>query len=236
VNIYKHLQELKNISTPNKYTNCYISLIEQALKRFKIDDSVQIIQNTRRARKQLGYVEGHHIIPRSIRPEFSNNHFNIVYLTAKEHFIAHLLLTKMFLGKEQTKMIFAFRRIQHDNNGKRYTSRLFSNLKSQMPPANLGKIQITDGVNTRLHLKSKPIPVGWIKGAGSLYKDARRISNKKLHCKTYKILNIIQDAEIVIDNLKEWSISIGIPYSTLTCAVRSNSIVRNTFIITEVST
>ena len=234
MNIYKHLQELKNIATPNKYTNCYISLIEKASKRFEIDDSVQIIQNTRRARKQLGYVEGHHIIPRSIKPELSNNHYNIIYLTAKEHFIAHLLLTKMFSGKEQTKMIFAFRRIHYDNNGKRYTSRLFSNLKSQMPPANLGKIQITDGVNTRLHLKSEPIPNGWIKGAGSLYKDARKVSNKRLHCKTYKILNIIQDNEIVIDNLKEWSLSIGVPYSTLTCAVRSNSIVRNTFIIEEV--
>jgi len=235
VNIYKHLRELKNIAAPNKYTSHYISLIEKASKRFEIDESVQIIQNTRRARKQLGYVEGHHIIPCSVRPEFSNNHFNIAYLTAKEHFIAHLLLTKMFSGKEQTKMIFAFRRIHYDNNGKRYTSRLFNNLKSQMPPANLGKIQITDGVNTKLHLKSDPIPVGWTKGAGSLYKDARKVSNKKLHCKTYKIINIKHNRETLIDNLKDWSLSVGIPYSTLTCAVRANSIVRNTFIIEEVN-
>lgn len=232
MNIYKHLQELKNIAAPNKYTSHYISLVEKASKRFDIDDSVQIIQNTRRARKQLGYVEGHHIIPRSIKPEFSNNHFNIVYLTAKEHFIAHLLLTKMFSGKEQTKMIFAFRRIHYDNNGKRYTSRLFSNLKSQMPPANLGKIQITDGVNTRLHLKSEPIPEGWTKGAGSNYKNKRKIVNNKVHNKTYDVKDIITGEVFKINNLKTWAIDVNIPYPTLTSAIRKNHIVRKQFKIT----
>jgi len=232
VNIYKHLQGLKNISVPNKYTNCYISLIKKASKRSEINDSVQIIQNTRRARKQLGYVEGHHIVPRSIRPEFSNNHFNIVYLTAKEHFIAHLLLTKMFSGKEQTKMIFAFRRIHYDNNGKRYTSRLFSNLKSQMPPANLGKIQITDGVNTRLHLKSDPIPRGWTKGAGSNYKTRRKIISKEVHNKTYNVENILSGEVFKIDNLKVWAFNNNVPYPTLISAVRKNHIVRKKFKIT----
>ncbi len=232
MNIYKHLQELKNIAIPNKYTRYYISLIEKASKRFEINDRVQIIQNTRRARKQLGYVEGHHIIPRSIKPEFSNNHFNIVYLTAKEHFIAHLLLTKMFSGKEQTKMIFAFRRIHYDNNGKRYTSRLFNNLKSQMPPANLGKIQITDGVNTRLHLKSEPIPEGWTKGAGSIYKDNRKLVSKHVHNKIYDVKDVITGEVFKIDNLKTWAINVNIPYPTLTSAIRKNHIVRKQFKIT----
>ena len=232
MNIYEHLQELKNISLSNKYTSWYISLVEKASKRFEINDSVQIIQNTRRARKQLGYVEGHHIVPRSIRPEFSNNHFNIVYLTAKEHFIAHLLLTKMFSGKDQTKMIFAFRRIHYDNNGKRYTSRLFSNLKSQMPPANLGKIQITDGVNTRLHLKSDPIPEGWTKGAGSLYKNKRKVISKTVHNKTYSVVNVRSGEVFNIEDLKLWASNIGIPYPTLTSAIRRNHIVRQTFKIT----
>ena len=38
-------------------------------------------------RKLIGYVERHHIIPRSLGEKE-----NIVELTAREHFIAHLLL------------------------------------------------------------------------------------------------------------------------------------------------
>lgn len=41
-----------------------------------------------------GYYEKHHIIPRSMGGKDTAD--NIVYLTAREHFIAHLLLSKMF--------------------------------------------------------------------------------------------------------------------------------------------
>lgn len=40
------------------------------------------------------YVERHHILPRSIFPEFEFEESNIIKLTAKEHYIAHLLLYK----------------------------------------------------------------------------------------------------------------------------------------------
>jgi hypothetical protein len=234
MNIY--LQELDSFVIPNKYTKWYNSLIEKAANRFNIDPSIQIIQNRRRAKKQFGYIEGHHIIPRSIKPELSINHFNIVYLTAKEHFIAHLLLTKMFLGKEKQKMIFAFRRMQHHNNGKRYTSKVFSNFKLQMPPTNLGKIQITDGINTRLHLKFEPMPGGWTKGAGLLYKNARKITNINLHCNTYEVFNIINQDRFLVTNLKEWAVTVNIPYYTLASACRLNNVVRKTFIINKIKT
>lgn len=234
MDIYTHLHELRKITIPNKYTGWYSALIKTASERFDIDRNVQITQNTRRARKQLGYAEGHHIIPRSIGPKFSNNHFNIVYLTAKEHFIAHLLLTKMFYGGEQAKMIFAFRRMHHGNNGQRYFSKNFNNLKSQMPPANLGKVQISNGVDTKLHVKTEPIPNGWHLGAGSAYTDARKISNRKLHGKTYKVFDIQKKSTQLIDNLKEWATTVNIPYSTLTSAVKAGSVVRKLYIIQEV--
>lgn len=41
-----------------------------------------------------GYIEQHHINPFSISK--SNDSDNLVYLTAREHFIAHLLLSKMY--------------------------------------------------------------------------------------------------------------------------------------------
>jgi hypothetical protein len=43
--------------------------------------------------RPIGYAEKHHIIPRALGG--SNHPSNLVYLTAREHFIAHLLLPKM---------------------------------------------------------------------------------------------------------------------------------------------
>jgi len=54
-----------------------------------------------------GYVETHHIIPRSFGG--SNSKVNLVKLTAREHYIAHALLWKMkFPGVYGSKMAFAF--------------------------------------------------------------------------------------------------------------------------------
>lgn len=54
------------------------------------------------AKSLLGDVEGHHIYPKSI---IKNN--KLVFLSIKEHFICHWLLTKMLTGEEQKKMFGA---------------------------------------------------------------------------------------------------------------------------------
>jgi len=51
-------------------------------------------------------LEKHHILPRSLGG--TNNPTNLVLLTPREHFIAHLLLTKLYTGKDRAKMIYAF--------------------------------------------------------------------------------------------------------------------------------
>lgn len=54
-----------------------------------------------------GYVERHHIIPRSFGGNDSKA--NLVKLTAREHYVAHALLWKMkFAGVHNSKMAFAF--------------------------------------------------------------------------------------------------------------------------------
>jgi hypothetical protein len=58
-----------------------------------------------RNKNNSGYVEKHHIIPRSLGG--SNEVENIVKLTAREHFICHLLLRKMTSGNAKKKMIYA---------------------------------------------------------------------------------------------------------------------------------
>lgn len=74
----------------NKYSKYYFSIINNAKSRV-LDDNV--------------YVENHHIIPRSLGGIDDEN--NLVKLTAREHFICHLLLTKMTNGYQKHQMIFA---------------------------------------------------------------------------------------------------------------------------------
>lgn len=72
----------------SKYTRIYYSIVENALNRIP-----------------LSYVERHHIIPKSLGG--SNSQSNIVKLTAREHYICHLLLTKMVNGEARKKMVYA---------------------------------------------------------------------------------------------------------------------------------
>lgn len=75
----------------NKYEQCYYSLIKSRQNIIRDND----------------IVEKHHILPKSLGG--SNSKDNLVLLTPREHFIAHLLLTKMYTGVARQKMLFAFR-------------------------------------------------------------------------------------------------------------------------------
>jgi hypothetical protein len=86
----------------NKYSKCYYSIIER-----------------RKNNSVTGYVERHHIVPKSLGG--SNKKENIVALTAREHFICHRLLVKMTSGKDKMKMSFALRNIINREN--RYQQR-----------------------------------------------------------------------------------------------------------------
>ena len=74
----------------NKYTTWYNNIISNAQAR-------QLPKTC--------YKEKHHIIPRSLGG--TDKMSNLANLTAKEHFICHLLLTKMTTGANQQKMIYA---------------------------------------------------------------------------------------------------------------------------------
>lgn len=64
----------------------------------------QIITNAK-ARKSSGYTETHHILPKSLGGTNSSN--NLVALSAREHFICHLLLIRMVSGAQKAKMVHA---------------------------------------------------------------------------------------------------------------------------------
>ena len=81
----------------NKYTNWYNSLINKA-----------------KDRTITGYTEKHHIIPSALGG--TNEKDNIVKLTPREHFICHLLLTKMTTGNDRYKMNFALHMLSNAKN------------------------------------------------------------------------------------------------------------------------
>jgi hypothetical protein len=79
------------------------------------------------------YHEKHHIIPKSLGG--SNKKENIAILTAREHFICHILLTKMTSGKDKSKMIYAVQALgmKNRNTQNRYiNSRFYENNKIQL--------------------------------------------------------------------------------------------------------
>lgn len=90
-----------------------------------------------------GYVERHHIYPRSMFPQLKNDPANLIALTAREHFIAHWMLHKAFGGK----MTQAFMYMKsYCNDHSRYwnlNSHAYENLRSEfsvaMSGAKLGK-------------------------------------------------------------------------------------------------
>lgn len=93
----------------NKYQRWYNQLIERA-----------------RTRTIVGYVEKHHIIPKCLGG--TNDVANIVKLTAREHYIGHLLLIKTVEGKDKMKLSYAAWLLANSNRVKS-NSRLYESLK-----------------------------------------------------------------------------------------------------------
>ena len=69
----------------NEFTKKYFDIIEK-----------------RKNKDRIGYMEKHHIIPKSLGG--SNNKDNLVWLSAKDHYICHQLLVKMTDGVDNMKM------------------------------------------------------------------------------------------------------------------------------------
>lgn len=91
----------------------------------------QIIE---RAKKRVlqGYKERHHIIPKSLGG--SNKKENLVSLTAREHFLCHLLLVEIY--PESDKLKYALWAMAHQNTSKqqrnyKISSRTYERLKKK---------------------------------------------------------------------------------------------------------
>jgi hypothetical protein len=95
----------------SKYTTWYNSIIAKAQMRDRSPNE---------------YYERHHIVPKSMGGTQKKS--NLVELTAREHYVCHLLLQKMVTNKRDLyKMTSAFAYLQKTKKKytQRYTSRLF---------------------------------------------------------------------------------------------------------------
>ncbi len=118
----------------NKYTKWYYNIVKQASLRAPV-----------------GYIEKHHIIPKSMGG--SNDKENIVALTAREHFICHLLLTKMTEGTNRYKMLHAVWRLTTSRKDK-VSSKIYEQIKIERSKAMTGRKN--PGVSTALSGRKIP--------------------------------------------------------------------------------
>lgn len=114
----------------NKYTRWYWLIINKA-KSNPLSADV--------------YSEKHHILPRCLGGDNSKD--NLIRLTAKEHYLVHLLLTKMGEGRAKYKLQVAFWRMCAPKTGRRIiNNRQYETAKHSMKLA-LSKLN-----------KGKPLP------------------------------------------------------------------------------
>lgn len=116
-------------ANPNKYTKWYINIIENAVVRD--DKTLAFRQRKAVLIEKFGYVEKHHIIPKAFGG--SDDMENLVFLSAKEHFICHWLLSKMFCDYEKYIMLSAFssmaRRSKNHKGNRNLTAIQFSAIR-----------------------------------------------------------------------------------------------------------
>ena len=92
------------------YQKTYNLLINKAINRTLID----------------GYFEVHHIVPKSLGG--SNDKSNLVKLTAREHFIAHCLLARIYGGSQWASVVC----MKASSSGMRVvSSRMYNSAKKQ---------------------------------------------------------------------------------------------------------
>jgi hypothetical protein len=199
------IQTLRNIADNNKYTNWYISIVNKIKLRTEPIES---------------YTEKHHILPKSIKSIINksydiNNKNNILTVQPREHFILHLLLTKMFMSNKlfNKKMNYAFHQMKLTNKHQihRYiNSRFFDIIKREKPiytrlyrgnivkyiyPTDIDSIEVLlkSGYSYNMTDEYKVGRVGNMRGLKHTTKTKLKMSESAKKIVHYGLLNITPD-------------------------------------------
>ena len=188
-----------------------------------------------------GYTEKHHIVPVSLGGSDSKD--NLVRLTAREHFVCHWILVKMYRGNKNSyyKMLKAFNMMCNSISDKqeRYKScsRVFSVYREDMSRA-MSALQVGENnsqagtmwvcnLETKENKKvsNRQIPLGWIAGRNKWKIPAPRpkktvkekVSKKYLH--GYEVLV----GNVSYNSISHAADSLGIGHETARMRFKSNS-------------
>ena len=112
------------VFTENKYTRAYFRIIEH-----------------RKSNPSNDPTERHHIIPKSIGGSDASD--NLVDLTLREHFICHLLLTKMVEHPQHKYCMTRASRLMANTRGIKVNSRLYSLIGQHHPTPDSVKQKIS---------------------------------------------------------------------------------------------
>lgn len=172
------------------YIKIYNSLVSKAKNRILTD-----------------YVEKHHVVPRCMGGCDSDK--NIVELTPEEHYIAHLLLVKIY--PDHKGLVWAAIMMTGHNNGKRNNNKLYGWLRRKFQEVSKDRtgnkngsygtiwINLVGTTKNRKIDKEQPIPNGWKKGRVLKYKRPLEV----LKDKEYKIYKKIKTDKERIEIVKE---------------------------------
>lgn len=159
------------------YSRIYFELIQNAKQRFTL----------------TGYTEKHHIVPKSLGgSDFSDN---LVRLTAREHYIAHLLLAHIYGGMQWCPVMM------FKNKGAVKSSRMYEMARKQ---SNLALKSVTD---EEIIASAQPFtkPSIWKKNYPSYYVLARQrglLNRCTEHMLEKRLMNQFTTKEQVIQALR----------------------------------
>jgi hypothetical protein len=153
-----YISKIKDLCIQNKYTAWYVNIISTAVSREVLP----------------GYVEKHHILPKCFGLGGKFDKTNIAILTAKEHFVCHLLLPRMVSDKVlKSKLSYAAWQMTHINGRERYIvkSQQYESLRKQLsesykglPKSEQAKQRMRKKKSTTINMrKPKSVP-NWNKG------------------------------------------------------------------------
>lgn len=156
----------------NKYSSIYEEFIDQCRNRQDI---------------KTDFYEMHHILPKSLGG--SNDSSNLVKLTPREHFFAHLLLSKMYDGTAKIKMVHALQIMAGVNRKKKIINsrqyELARNIIYRVLQSSGKEYQqekeIQDKILTEYTDLDKVVERGLCKTCGVRPKAINYVKNKKIY-------------------------------------------------------
>lgn len=113
--------------------NLTISGYKQLIKNKYYNIYCKIIQNRILNLYAGEYGEFHHILPKALNG--TNDNINLIYLSTREHYICHYLLTKFTINDGYYKMLCAFQYMNMKSKTTKYrysNSRLYEKLKIEL--------------------------------------------------------------------------------------------------------